>query len=126
MPDDVQILYNSCVVKFMLNKEQERAFGIVSHHAIRNDNPQLRMYMGGMGGTGKTQVIKALRHFFELQNGNHCMMVVAPTGSAAALVSGYTFHSVLNIHGTSIIGCSIKGHTCFNTRETCRCQLYVS
>ncbi len=46
------------------------------------------MYIGGMGGTGKTQVLKALVHFFEQQKESHQIMIVAPTGSAAALLGG--------------------------------------
>jgi len=55
------------------------------------------MYIGGMGGTGKTQVIKALIKFFEQRNESHRFLVLAPTGTAAALLSGSTYHSVLGI-----------------------------
>ncbi len=49
---------------FSLNKEQDRAFHIVSQHSICPISDQLRMYIGGMSGTGKSQVIKALSEFF--------------------------------------------------------------
>jgi len=42
--------------KFRLNSEQERAFRIIVNHAIMDDPEKLRMYLGGMGGTGKSQV----------------------------------------------------------------------
>ncbi|KAI0039742.1 hypothetical protein FA95DRAFT_1456063, partial [Auriscalpium vulgare] len=45
---------------FTLNAEQKRAFRIVSNHALDPAAEQLKMYLGGMGGTGKSQVIKAL------------------------------------------------------------------
>ena len=56
------------------------------------------MYLGGMGGTGKSQVIKALISFFKKRNESHHIIILAPTGSAAALLAGYTYHSVLGIN----------------------------
>ena len=50
----------------MLNKEQERAFRIVANHATNHYSESLKMYIGGIGGTGKSQVLKALTHFFLL------------------------------------------------------------
>jgi len=58
---------------------------------------QLKMYLGGMGGTGKSQVIKALIYFFEKHNESHRILILAPTGSAAALLNGSTYHSILGI-----------------------------
>ena len=61
-------------------------------------NPdQLKMYLGGKGGTGKSQVIKALTDFFEMNNEKHRIILLAPTGPAAALLSGSTYHSALGI-----------------------------
>ena len=53
---------------FSLNMEQERAFQIIANHAVSKNPEQLRMYLEGMGGTGKTQVIKALSAFFKARN----------------------------------------------------------
>jgi len=50
-----------------------------------------------MGGTGKSQVLKALVEFFKERNELHCIIINAPTGFAAALLNGSTYHSVLNI-----------------------------
>ena len=83
--------------KFRLNREQERAFRIVANHATMEDPEKLRMYLGGMGGTGKSQVIKALMSFFDERKENHRFIVTAPTGAAAALLNGSTYHSVLGI-----------------------------
>ncbi|KAG6807258.1 hypothetical protein H0H93_001787, partial [Arthromyces matolae] len=49
---------------FSLNEEQTRAFRIVANHAASYSREQLKMYMGGMGGTGKTQVLRALTAYF--------------------------------------------------------------
>ena len=75
----------SVVQKFKLNPEQERAFRIVANHATINNPTQLKMYLGGMGGTGKSQVLKALVEFFKDRNESHHIIILAPTGSAAAL-----------------------------------------
>ena len=92
---------------FSLNAEQERAFRIIANHAISANPEQLRMYLGGMGGTGKSQVLKALSSFFESRKEAHRFIVVAPTGTAAALLGGSTYHSMFGINermNTSKIG----------------------
>jgi hypothetical protein len=93
-----QKFIDDTVTEFNLNTEQERAFRIVANHATLKPSNKLRMYLGGMGGTGKSQVIKALMHFFDQRNEMHRFLVVAPTGSAAALLNGSTYHSVLGIN----------------------------
>jgi hypothetical protein len=55
------------------------------------------MHLGGVGGTGKSQVIRALISFFERRGEAHRFLVLAPTGTAAAHLGGYTYHSVLGI-----------------------------
>ena len=95
-PGAVNIL-NAVIQKFKLNLEQERAFRIVANHATIDNPTQLKMYLGGMGGTGKSQVLKALIDFFKERNESHRIMILAPTGSAAALLNGSTYHSVLGI-----------------------------
>ena len=84
--------------KFNLNSEQKRAFQIIAHHATSQSDDQLKMYLGGMGGTGKSQVLKALSHFFESRNESHRFTIVAPTGSAAALLGGSTYHYLFGIN----------------------------
>jgi hypothetical protein len=56
------------------------------------------MYLAGMGGTGKSTVLKALTDFFINRGESHRMIVVAPTGTAAALLGGSTYHSVFGIN----------------------------
>ena len=58
-----QLMVNS-IKKYLLNTEQERAFHIIANHATMEQPDKLRMYLGGMGGTGKSQVIKALIYIF--------------------------------------------------------------
>ncbi|PBK85070.1 hypothetical protein ARMGADRAFT_899003, partial [Armillaria gallica] len=89
---------DSISTDFNLNNEQDRAFRIVANHATSPYSDQLRMYIGGMGSTGKTQVLKALVKFFELRHEAHRILIVAPTGTAAALLGGYTYHSAFGIN----------------------------
>jgi PIF1-like helicase len=96
--EEVQIVINNVVQYFSLNKEQERAFCIVANHAVSPESEQLKMYLGGMSGTGKSQVIKALIHFFNLRNESHCFVALGPTGTSAALLNGSAYHSFLGIH----------------------------
>ncbi|RPD55788.1 hypothetical protein L227DRAFT_509559, partial [Lentinus tigrinus ALCF2SS1-6] len=88
-------LIDSTVHQFSLNEAQERAFRIVANHAVQSCGEHLKMYLGGMAGTGKSQVIKALTHFFSERKESYRFMCMAPTGSAAALIGGSTYHSML-------------------------------
>lgn len=94
-------MINGICQQFNLNEEQEHAFKIVSHHVVIENTDQLKMYIGGMGGTGKSQVIKAISHFFAQCKESFRFIIVAPTGSAAALLGGSTYHSVLGINEMS-------------------------
>src|SRR5690606_29032980 len=77
------------------------AFRIVANHASDSYADRLNMYIGGMGGTGKSQVLKALISFFASRNEAYRLIVVAPTGSAAALLGGMTYHSAFGINDRS-------------------------
>ena len=100
--DEASDLIDFTTKDFSLNKEQERAFRIIANHAISRNPEQLRMYLGGMGGTGKSQVIKALSHFFAGRNESHRFITVAPTGTAAALLGGSTYHSMFGINERNV------------------------
>ena len=104
---EIQETLESTITKFNLNSDQECAFRIVANHAIYPESERLSMYLGGMGGAGKSQVIKALILFFSLRNEKHRFMILAPTGSAAALLNGSTYHSALGINDRTQSG-SIK------------------
>ena len=89
---------NNIAQKFLLNTEQKRAFDIVTHHVVMPHSNQLKMYIGGVGGTGKSRVIEAISNYFIMRNESFRFIIVAPTGSAAALLGGSTYHSVLGIN----------------------------
>jgi hypothetical protein len=90
-------IISKIILEYSLNKEQKRAFHIIANHASETCPEQLKMHLGGMGGTGKSQVIKALISMFDQRHENHRFIVLAPTGTAAALLNGSTYHSILGI-----------------------------
>lgn len=91
-------LIAAIITQFTLNEEQARAFSIVANHATLKNPEQLKMYLGGMAGTGKSQVIKALVHFFNERNESYRFACMASTGAAASLIGGSTYHSMLGIN----------------------------
>ena len=67
------------------NEEQRRAFEIVARHVCHGGR-QLLMYVGGVGGTGKSHVVNAILTLFERLGRQSEIKVAAPTGAAAAVV----------------------------------------
>lgn len=80
---------------YNLNKEQERAFMIITNHLTSMSTEPLHMFLTGMAGTGKSQVIKAITECFTTLHQRHKLALVAPTGSAACMIGGSTYHSFL-------------------------------
>ena len=75
------------------NAEQLQAFEMVGNHLSHGTFP-LQMYIGGVGGTGKTHVIRAIQRLFRLTGKTTELVVGAPTGAAAVLIGGYTVHAM--------------------------------
>ncbi|KAJ7318341.1 hypothetical protein DFH08DRAFT_642021, partial [Mycena albidolilacea] len=99
---------DSIATTFNLNTEQERAFRLVANHATDLSAPPLlvvfdcpQLYLGGVGGTGKSQVIKVLVEFFNVRSESHRFIVLGPTGTAAALLNRSTYHSVLGLRDSN-------------------------
>lgn len=80
---------------FMLNQDQRRAYGLTARDILYPTMDRLCLVLCGMAGTGKSQVIKSLIALLAARKESHRFVVMAPTGSAAALVHGSTYHSVL-------------------------------
>lgn len=76
------------------NGEQLRAYEIVARH-ICFGGSQLLMFIGGVGGTGKSYVVDAILRLFTLLGRRPEILVSAPTGAAATLINGFTIHSLL-------------------------------
>ncbi|PBK84601.1 hypothetical protein ARMGADRAFT_859516, partial [Armillaria gallica] len=96
--DKVTDISHMVALEFGLNKEQEHAYRIIVQHAQSPLPEQLKMYIGGMGGTGKTQVLKAVMKYFDSKEESHHMIRVAPTGTASSLVKGSMYHFMFGIN----------------------------
>ncbi|CAF4699930.1 unnamed protein product, partial [Rotaria sp. Silwood2] len=77
--------------EFTLNREHRAAFMIITSHLdgdsrcrTGDNNGQLIMCIPGCGGTGKSQLIRALRKYFLVTKRMQIMRKVVPTGIAAA------------------------------------------
>jgi hypothetical protein len=51
---EFQFQIKESIAKYSLSEEQERAFHIVANYAVSPSSEQLKMYIGGIGGTGKS------------------------------------------------------------------------
>jgi len=98
-----------------LNAKQDMAFRIAATALIDrcvgrpspNEEPlgykrnftgkTLRIILTGMGGTGKSHVVNALKHFASLWGHPNAVVTVASTGIAAVMIAGKTIHSYLAI-----------------------------
>src|SRR5882672_4885210 len=67
---------------------------MVCVHFFTGDTRQLLMYVGSVGGTGKSHLINTLIRFFRKSGFPEMLLLGAPTGSAAVLISGWTLHAL--------------------------------
>ena len=92
--DRMDLMHQVVLEKNLLsNPEQLRAFEIVGNHVL-NGGAQLLMYIGGVGGTGKSHVVNSILRLFSLLGKRNTVLVAAPTGAAAILIGGHTIHSL--------------------------------
>ena len=76
------------IKQYKLNFKQQKAFKLFIDPVINNSLPQRIIYLGGEGGTGKSQVIHAITEFFKINNISQKLVKSAPTGSASSLING--------------------------------------
>ena len=81
--------------KFTLNRLQSVVYKTITEHSFAEKPKQLRMFVAGSGGTGKSWIIDALRDFFHLQKQDHRLRLAAYTGVASRNIHGMTLHSAL-------------------------------
>ncbi|KAI0043928.1 hypothetical protein FA95DRAFT_1463009, partial [Auriscalpium vulgare] len=76
------------------NAEQEQAMRTIGEHFIQEKPDQLLLYILGVGGTGKSHLIKSVRRFFESCAAGDQLFISAPTGIASVLIKGHTVHAL--------------------------------
>jgi len=76
------------------NVEQLKAFMLVANQLILKLPTQLLLYVGGVGGTGKSHIIKSIVMLFERLDRKKELKLGAPTGIAATLIGDQTLHSL--------------------------------
>lgn len=89
-------------MKIRGNPEQEQVLRTVCEHFYTSDEKQLLMYVGGVGGTGKSHLINAFVRFFTECGFPEMLLLGAPTGIAAVLVRGWTLHALCFLSATDI------------------------
>ena len=73
---------------FNLNEKQIISFRLLCDKSININDEQRIILMSGSGGTGKTQVIKAIEAYFKKNNREDELILSASTGAAAYLING--------------------------------------
>lgn len=95
LQDSSVLLLADTLHQFCLNEQQKLAFTIVAHTIQHHLSDQLRMFLSGMAGIGKSEALKALIYFMVAREESHQLLVLTPTGSSASNVNGSTYHSAL-------------------------------
>jgi hypothetical protein len=75
---------------------------------IKSVDDQFLLYLGGVGGVGKTYLIKAFIFGISIIHKEDDVLLTASTGAAASNVGGATYHSVLGLFGSQSISQATK------------------
>ncbi|KIJ11374.1 hypothetical protein PAXINDRAFT_36917, partial [Paxillus involutus ATCC 200175] len=63
-------------------------------HFINGQLDQLLLFITGIGGSGKSHVIKAIVEVFRRCGVSEQILLSVPMGCAAVLIDGYTIHTL--------------------------------
>ena len=89
---------NNVISKFTLNRKQEIVFRMAISNVIKRENKesteQIMVFVAGHGGTGKSQVIKAIIWFQESIKRRNQLRSCAYTGTAAKSICRSTIISL--------------------------------
>ena len=102
-PDSIEKIRDDTILEFNLNKKQKKAFELAIDNVIKRHKKektdQVIGYVGGPGGTGKSQVIKAIVHFHEQIKMKHTLKLCANTGTASKHIGGSTTSTLFGFGG---------------------------
>ncbi|KAF1993896.1 hypothetical protein P154DRAFT_476817, partial [Amniculicola lignicola CBS 123094] len=77
---------------FTLNQRQGIALRLLCLHWNERGTPQLCQFIRGEGGTGKSQIIKALIKLFASKGISHYLLVIVTSGTTATRISSITIY----------------------------------
>ena len=88
-----------------LSAKQRFAFDLILDHTFGHaQNNQLLLLIVGTAGTGKSFLINSVRNLFEEQGLPDAVKITAPTGIAAANISGSTIYLLLSLLKDTLTG----------------------
>lgn len=87
-----------------MNSDQQRVFNFVKSKLYSHDTPPMRHFVSGVGGTGKSYLIKTVKAFIETKIKKD-VAVTAPTGISTFNIQGMTVHRLFQLpveHGNTL------------------------
>ena len=110
---------------YKLSLGQEEALKIITEHSKSQFIQPLRMIIQGTAGTGKSHLIKCIRHALRsnVQTQQQQILILAPTRVAAFNINATTIHSALKIPIKDMHPLSGQGLTTF--QEAMRYIRYI-
>ena len=98
---DLDGIANDIIIEYSLNKKQKYAFKLAISNVIKRERKeetqQIIAYIGGPGGTGKSQIIKAIVAFHKKIKRKRTLKLTANTGTAAKVIGGSTTSTLFNL-----------------------------
>ncbi|KAJ5318263.1 hypothetical protein N7476_004683 [Penicillium atrosanguineum] len=83
--------------RIVVEKVLAKALIYANHPYDPSQRTQILLYVGGEGGVGKSQIIKAIVTAMDLIHRKNEIILMAPTGAAADVIGGSTYHTSLGI-----------------------------
>lgn len=83
--------------RMIVERVLSEALAWADHPYDSAQRKQTLLYVGGEGGTGKSQIVKAIEAGMNLVGRKHEVILMAPTGAAADNIGGNTYHTSLGI-----------------------------
>lgn len=75
---------------------------------INSVRDQFLLYLGGVGGVGKTHLIKAFIFGLSIIREEDDILLTASTGTAISNIDGATYYSALGLFGNQAVGQATK------------------
>jgi hypothetical protein len=104
---------------------QKDAYNKIISHLTGGTKDQLRMFLSGEGGTGKSKVLKLVMELARLHYGrteglHGPVLAMGPTGPSSHNIKGFTYHSVVGLSSSSTKAHKITQMTAKAKGETIR------